>query len=80
MNERPGWIACGGATRLVLDGQVACPRPDIVGWEACIDCHLLEAAEEDRERGCGESEPRYRLEGSWGSDPIRPGKLIVELL
>jgi hypothetical protein len=61
------------------DGQVVCPRPDLVGWEACIDCRLLDV-EDDRDRGCGESEPLASIEGSWGSEPIRPGQLIVELL
>jgi hypothetical protein len=84
MTERvthaPGWIACGGAFRMVRDGQVACPRPDLVGWKACIDCHLLEAADEDRAPGCAESEPLAPIEGSWSSGRIRPGQLIVELL
>lgn len=76
----PRWIVCGGAMRLVRDGQVACPRPDLVRWESCIECHLLEAVDEDRLRGCGEFEPLAPTEGSWGSAPIRPGQLIVELL
>jgi hypothetical protein len=40
----------------VVDGKVACPRSDLVDWEGCIDCHLLEDVEGGRDQGCGASE------------------------
>jgi hypothetical protein len=54
LRAAPSWVACDGAARAVSGGTVACPRLDIVSWQRCLDCHLLEAVEDDRDRGCGE--------------------------
>lgn len=60
--DAPGWIVCRGAARLVTDGQVVCPLPALVGWEHCMDCHLLADVEGDRDRGCSDAEPQPQPE------------------
>ena len=51
--QAPEWIVCRREARSVIDEGVFCPRGDIVAWQSCLDCHLLEAVDEDREFGCG---------------------------
>lgn len=52
----PEWLACGREARSIVDGEVHCPRGDVVAWERCLECRLLEAVDDDRELGCGELE------------------------
>lgn len=52
----PEWLACGREARSIVDGEVLCPRGDVVAWESCLQCRLLEAIDDDRELGCGELE------------------------
>jgi hypothetical protein len=79
--QAPKWIVCRRAARSVIDDGVFCPRGDLVTWQSCLDCHLLEAVDEDRERGCGELEsfePPIMVQPT--SHRLRWPELIIELL
>lgn len=52
----PQWIACRRKARSVMDGEVFCPRGALVAWQLCLECHLLEAVDDEREFGCGDFE------------------------
>ena len=52
----PQWIACRGEARSVVDSRVSCPRGDLVAWELCLECHLLETVDDERDFGCGDVE------------------------
>jgi hypothetical protein len=76
----PQWIACLQA-RSVMDGEVFCPRGDLVAWQNCLECHLLETVDDDRELGCGELEASGPATGQQQTiDPVRWPELIIELL
>ena len=77
----PTWIVCHGAARPVVDGGVFCQREDIVAWQSCVNCHFLEALDEDRQRGCGEVESfDSPATPQLTNDRHRWPELIIELL
>ena len=77
----PRWIACRRRARSVIHGEVFCPRGDLVAWQHCLECRLLEAVDDDRELGCGELEASAPATGQQHTvDPIRWPELIIELL
>ena len=43
-----GWVVCEGATRLVVDARVACPRRGSVTAAECLGCHLLVTSSAER--------------------------------
>lgn len=81
MTRAPQWIACRREARSVTDGEVICPKGDLVSWQSCLECRLLEAVDDDRELGCGELETAGPPAG-WQHtiEPIRLPELIIELL
>ena len=75
------WIACGRQTHSVIDGEVFCPFGDLVAWQHCLECRLLEAVDDDRELGCGELKTSVPATGPQQPiDPVRWPELIIELL
>jgi hypothetical protein len=77
----PRWIACRGEARSVIDGAVFCPRIDFVAWHRCLECRVLEAMDDDRERGCGEigtSAPPVQSPAT--ADHLVWPQLMIELL
>jgi len=43
------WIVCEAATRHTVGGHVNCPRGGKVRVSRCLDCHLLETLEDERD-------------------------------
>jgi len=77
----PQWIACRRQARSVIDGEVFCPRGDLVAWQHCLECRHLEAVDDDRDFGCGELEASGPAAGQQQTiDPVRWPELIIELL
>lgn len=81
MVRTPQWIACRNEARTVIDGEVFCPRGDLVAWQGCLECHLLEAVDDDRGLGSTELEASGPATGQQPTiDPVRWPELIIELL
>lgn len=77
----PQWIACRRQARSVMDGEVFCPRGELVAWQHCLECRHLEAVAADRDFGCGELEASGPATGQQQTiDPVRWPELIIELL
>lgn len=77
----PKWMVCLRQTRSIVDGEVDCPRGDLVPWQQCLGCHVLETVDDEREIGCGEVEtPGLATGQEQSTHRDRWPQLMIELL
>lgn len=66
--------------RFVTDGSVACPLRDAARLEECLDCHLLEDVEGDRDGMADCASAPGQQAGREAGSALWRSELCIELL